>query len=208
MRRKTGLNKGNLYVISAPSGCGKGTILEAVLKNNKNIFYSVSATTRQPRDGEVDGVHYHFRTKEQFETLINENGMLEHASFCGNYYGTPRKQVEEKLDAGYDVILEIETKGAMQIRKNCPEAVLIFILPPSIAELRRRLNKRGTETEEVINKRVAEAEGEIRKACNYDYIMVNGALEDAIDDLEAIIRSVKLVKKNNINKINEVLDNA
>ena len=202
------MNKGILYVVSAPSGCGKGTILEAVLKNNPNIFYSVSATTRNAREGEKNGVNYYFHTKEEFEELINSNGMLEHACFCENYYGTPRKQVEEKLAQGKDVILEIETNGAMQIRKNCPEAVLIFILPPSVKELYRRLNKRGTESEDVIEKRVSQAEGEIKKAINYDYILVNGELQDAIDDFESIIRATKLTTNNNINKINEVLENA
>lgn len=202
------LNKGILYVVSAPSGCGKGTILETVLKNNPNIFYSVSATTRNPRVGEKDGVNYYFHTKDEFNELIKSNGMLEYASFCENYYGTPRKHVEEKIAEGKDVILEIETNGAMQIRKNCPEAVLIFILPPSVKELRRRLKKRGTESDEVIEKRVAQAEGEINKAKYYDYILVNGELQDAIDDLESIIRSTKLTRNKNINKINEVLENA
>lgn len=202
------LNKGILYVISAPAGCGKGTILEAVLKNNPNIFYSISVTTRNPREGEKHGVNYYFHTKQEFEKLIENKEMLEYASFCENYYGTPRKQVEEKLAEGKDVILEIETNGAMQIRKNFPDAVLIFILPPSIKELRRRLKKRGTESDEVIEKRVSKAGGEIKQAINYDYILVNGDLQDAIDDLESIIRATKLIKSRNINKINEVLENA
>ena len=162
----------------------------------------------QKIDYEKNGVNYYFHTKEEFEELINSNGMLEHACFCENYYGHPRKQVEEKLAQGKDVILEIETNGAMQIRKNCPEAVLIFILPPSVKELYRRLNKRGTESEDVIEKRVSQAEGEIKKAINYDYILVNGELQDAIDDFESIIRATKLTTNNNINKINEVLENA
>jgi guanylate kinase len=202
------MNKGVLYVVSAPSGCGKGTILETVLKNNKNIYYSVSATTRNPREGEVDGVNYFFHTREEFQKLIDNNGMLEYAVFCDNYYGTPRKQVEDKLHEGYDVILEIETNGAMQIKENFPDAVLIFILPPSFAELRRRLYKRRTESEEVIEKRLAEAKKEIEMAKNYDYIMVNGELEKAILDFEAIIKASKLINKKNLNKIEEVLKNA
>lgn len=202
------MNKGVLYVVSAPSGCGKGTILETVLKNNKNIYYSVSATTRNPREGEVDGVNYFFHTREEFQKLIDNNGMLEYAVFCDNYYGTPRKQVEEKLHEGYDVILEIETNGAMQIKENFPDAILIFILPPSFAELRRRLYKRRTESEEVIEKRLAEAKKEIEMAKNYDYIMVNGELEKAILDFEAIIKASKLINKKNLNKIEEVLKNA
>ncbi len=202
------MNRGTLYVISAPSGCGKGTILDCVLNNNKNIFYSVSATTRMPRDGEINGKNYYFYTKDEFESLINSNGMLEHASFCDNYYWTPKKQVEEKLEMGYDVILEIETNGAMQIKKNCPDAVLIFILPPSISELKRRLLKRGTETEDVINKRVSQAEREIKCAENYDYILINDELEEAIFNLEAIILASKLTINNNNVKIKEVLENA
>jgi len=202
------MNKGILYVISAPSGCGKGTILETVLKNNKNIYYSVSATTRSPREGEINGKSYYFQTREEFQKLIEENGMLEHAVFCDNYYGTPRKQVYEKLAQGFDVILEIETKGAMQIKKNCPDAVFIFILPPSITELHRRLNKRRTETDEIIEKRLSVAVEEIKCANKYDYIMINAELEKSILDLEAIISSTKLVKSRNTNKIDEVLNNA
>jgi len=202
------MSKGVLYVISAPSGCGKGTILEKVLKNNENIYYSVSATTRLPREGEIDGVNYYFHSKEEFKKLIDEDGMLEHAVFCDNYYGTPRKQVEEKLEQGFDVILEIETKGAMQIKKNCKDAIFIFILPPSLTELHRRLNKRRTESDAVIEKRLAVAVREIKLAHRYDYIMINEELEKAIVDLEAIIKSTKLSKKRNINKIDEVLNNA
>ena len=202
------MNSGVLYVVSAPSGCGKGTILETVLKNNKNIYYSVSATTRSPREGEKDGINYYFLSKEEFQKLIDNQGMLEHACFCDNFYGTPRKQVEEKLREGYDVILEIETNGAMQIKKNFPDAILIFILPPSVSELRRRLFKRRTETEEVIEKRLSEAKYEISLARNYDYIMINAELEKAISDFEAIIAASKLTNKKNSNKIEEVLNNA
>lgn len=202
------MNSGVLYVVSAPSGCGKGTILETVLKNNKNIYYSVSATTRSPREGEKDGINYYFLSKEEFQKLIDNNGMLEHACFCDNFYGTPRKQVEEKLREGFDVILEIETNGAMQIKKNFPDAILIFILPPSVSELRRRLFKRRTETEEVIEKRLSEAKNEISLAKKYDYIMINAELEKAISNFEAIIVASKLTKKKNSNKIEEVLNNA
>lgn len=202
------MNSGVLYVVSAPSGCGKGTILETVLKNNKNIFYSVSATTRSPREGEKDSINYYFLSKDEFQKLIDNNGMLEHACFCDNFYGTPRKQVEEKLREGYDVILEIETNGAMQIKKNFPDAISIFILPPSVSELRRRLFKRRTETEEVIEKRLSEAKNEISLAKNYDYIMINAELEKAIIDFEAIIVASKLTNKKNSNKIEEVLNNA
>ena len=202
------MSKGILYVVSAPSGCGKGTILDSVLRNNSNIYYSVSATTRFPREGEEDGKNYFFYSQDEFNKLIENDGMLEYASFCGNFYGTPRKQVEEKLEQGFDVILEIETNGAMQIKKNLPEAVMIFILPPSIGELRRRLFKRRTENEEVIEKRLAESKREILLASEYDYIMVNAELEKAISDFEAILTASKFSKNKNKNKINEVLNNA
>lgn len=202
------MNRGTLYVVSAPSGCGKGTILGEVFKKNKNVFYSVSATTRSAREGEADGVNYFFLTKEKFLELVNNDGMLEYAEFCGNMYGTPRKAVEDKLSEGFDVILEIETNGAKQIMQKMPEAVSIFILPPSIKELRRRLNKRGTETEEVIEKRVSEAEGEIMQAYCYDYVMMNGDLDEAVEDFMAIMKAVKLKKENNKNTIDEVLKNA
>ncbi len=202
------MNKGRLYVVSAPSGCGKGTILSEVLKNNDNLFYSVSATTRSPREGEADGVNYYFLSVEDFKREIDNGGMLEYAQFCGNYYGTPRKKVLEKLERGIDVILEIETNGAMQIKKAMSEAILIFILPPSVSELRRRLNKRNTEEQDIIDKRIDKAIGEIKKAYEYDYIMMNDKLEKAVEDFEAILSASKLTNKNNKNMIEEVLENA
>lgn len=201
------MNKGTLFIISGPSGCGKGTVLAEVLKKD-NIYYSVSATTRAPRPGEVDGVNYHFLSKDEFEKLIENNGVLEYANYCGNYYGTPKKPVEDMLAEGKNVILEIEVQGALKVMEKCPEAVSVFILPPSIKELRRRLHKRGTESEEVIEKRIGEAEGEIRKAVNYDYVMINGELEIAVSDLLSIINSQKLKKENSEYLIDEVLKNA
>lgn len=201
------MNKGLLIVVSGPSGCGKGTILAQILKND-NFYYSISATTRLPRDGETDGVNYHFLNKTEFEKLISNDGMLEYAAYCDNYYGTPRKQVEEMLNQGKDVILEIEVQGAMKIKKTCPEAVFIFILPPSIKELHRRLDKRGTEAEDIILKRISKATNEIEAAVNYDYIMVNGDLADAVSDLIAIITAEKLTNKRAKNRIDEVLNNA
>lgn len=202
------INKGKLYVVSAPSGCGKGTILSEVFKNNDNLFYSVSATTRGPREGEEDGVNYYFLSVEEFRKEIENGGMLEYAQFCDNYYGTPKQKVLEKLNQGIDVVLEIETNGAMQIKKAMNEAILIFILPPSVSELRRRLNKRGTEEQDIIDKRVNEAVDEIKKAHEYDYIMMNDELEKAVEDFEAILKASKLMNKNNKNMIEEVLKNA
>lgn len=191
------MNKGMLYVLSAPSGCGKGTVLSELFKRTDNVFYSVSATTRQPRDGEVDGVNYYFVTKERFLELVKSDGMLEYATFVDNYYGTPKAPIEKKLAEGKDVILEIETAGAMMVKAACPEAVLIFMLPPSIDVLTCRLEGRGTESEEVISKRVAQASREIRLAGNYDYVFVNDSISEAVDDLMMIMKSAKhLVKKN------------
>lgn len=201
------MNKGLLIVVSAPSGCGKGTILAEVLKNEE-YYYSVSATTRAPRPGEIDGVNYHFLSREKFEELIHNDGMLEYAEYCGNYYGTPKEKVFEKIDEGKNVILEIEVQGAMQIKKKCPQAVFVFIAPPSVGELRRRLKKRGTETDEVIEKRVSEAAHEISFASEYDYIVVNGELDDAIRDFETVIRAHKLKSENQKKLIDEVLENA
>ena len=199
-------NKGLLLVVSAPSGCGKGTILGEILKD-EGFYYSISATTRAPREGEQDGVNYHFITKEEFEQRIARGGMLEYAQYCGNYYGTPKNEVEQMREAGRDVILEIEVEGAMKVRSLCPDAVFLFIAPPSVEELRRRLNKRGTEAAEVIEERVAQASRELSYADRYDYIIVNGELEKAIDDFRTIVRAEKLRTKNG-NKIDEVLNHA
>lgn len=201
------MNKGSLFIISGPSGCGKGTVLAEVLKQD-NIFYSVSATTRSPRPGEVNGVNYFFLSKEEFEKLIGEGEMLEYASYCGNYYGTPKKPVEEMIAAGKNVILEIEVQGAAKVMSKCPEAASVFILPPSLEELKRRLHKRGTETEEVIERRISEASSEISHAKDYDYLIVNAELEKAVNDLLSIINSQSLKKENSEYLINEVLKNA
>ena len=199
-------NKGLLLVVSAPSGCGKGTILGEILKDD-SFYYSISATTRAPREGEQDGVNYHFITKEEFEQRIAQGGMLEYAQYCGNYYGTPKKEVEQMRDAGRDVILEIEVEGAMKVRALCPDAGFLFIAPPSVEELRRRLNKRGTEAAEVIEERVSQASRELSYANRYDYIIVNGELEKAIQDFRTVVRAEKLRTKNG-NKIDEVLNHA
>lgn len=201
------MSKGTLFIVSGPSGCGKGTVLAEILKQD-NVYYSVSATTRAPRPGEINGVNYHFLSKDEFEKLIENGGMLEYANYCGNYYGTPKKPVEDMLAEGKNVILEIEVQGALKVMEKCPEAVSVFILPPSLKELRRRLHKRGTETEEVIEKRIGEAAGEIRKAVNYDYVMINGELEIAVSNLLSIINSQKLKKENSEYLIDEVLENA
>ena len=200
-------NKGHMFVVSAPSGCGKGTILSEILKSD-DFYYSISATTRSPRNGEINGVNYNFISKDEFEKLIVENGMLEYAKYCDNYYGTPKKILEDKMNDGINVILEIEVQGAMKVKEVCPDAVFIFIVPPSISELERRLKKRGTESEEIIAKRISEAAGEIKKAVNYDYILVNAALEDAVADFKTIIKAESMKTAYSKNLIDEVLENA
>lgn len=193
-------NRGLLIIVSAPSGCGKGTILAEVLKD-KSYYFSVSATTRSPREGEINGVNYHFISKAEFEEIIEKDGMLEYATYCDNYYGTPKQQVEEMLDSGKNVLLEIEVQGAMQMREICPDGVFIFINPPSISELKRRLTKRGTESDKVINARVAQAKKEMKYANEYDYIIENDVLENAIEDFKTIVRAEELsTKRNKIEK--------
>lgn len=199
------MNRGTLFIISAPSGTGKGTIVSEILKSDPNIYFSVSATTRAPREGEKDGVNYFFITREEFLGLIETGGMLEHTEFCGNLYGTPKKAVYDKLDSGRDVLLEIETVGAMNVKAACPEAVSIFILPPSLYELRRRLEKRGTDSEEVISRRIAEARAEIEKSRLYDFVVMNDDLESAINDVKSVMSASKKLSKLNHDIIEGVL---
>ena len=201
------MNKGRLIVFSAPSGCGKGTMLEEILKDER-FAVSVSATTRAPREGEKDGVNYHFLTREDFEQRIADGKFIEHAEYCQNLYGTLASEVDGRLERGLNVILEIEPQGAMKIREKRPDAVFIFIVPPSIGELRRRLKKRGTETDEVIEERVSKAAWEISQAEKYDYVIVNDALEDAVSDFFAVIRGEQLKVDYSGDIIEEVLKNA
>lgn len=180
--------KGVLAVVSGPSGCGKGTVLGYVLKN-ENYGYSISATTRDPREGEQNGVHYFFISKEEFLARVENNKFLEHAEYCNNYYGTPRDYVEELLLQGKNVILEIETKGALMVKENAPEALLIFIAPPDMQTLENRLRGRGTEDEETVRRRLNKAAEEMKLIPKYDLCIVNGegkAEETAGQVMEAI----------------------
>lgn len=186
------MSKGLLIVFSAPSGGGKGTILDELKKQNENLKVSISATTRAPRDKDVNGVNYHFVTKEKFMEMLDNGEILEHAEFCGNYYGTPKGPVMELTEKGYDVVLEIEVQGGAQIKKLMPDCVSIFITPPSLEILEKRLRKRATEKEEDILKRLATAKSELKEAHNYDYVVVNDKLEDAVEDVKAIIKAEKL----------------
>lgn len=201
------MNKGLLFVVSAPSGCGKGTILNEILKDD-SFYYSISSTTRSPREGEINGVNYNFITKADFEKLISSGSMLEYAQYCENYYGTQKEMVEQKRLEGKNVILEIEVQGAMQVKQNCSDAILIFIMPPSLPELDRRLRKRGTEDDEVIAMRVSKAAEEIGHAHKYDYIIVNGELEKAIEDFKSVISAERHKAVYAEDFINEVLKNA
>lgn len=180
--------KGLLIILSGPSGAGKGTVVKKITEND-GYSLSISATTRKPREGEIDGVHYFFKTHEEFEGLIADKKMLEYASFCDEYYGTPADYVMQKLEEGKNVILEIEVQGALQVKEKFPEAVLIFLAPPDIHELKSRLVNRGTETEEKINKRVERAREEILLIDKYDYIVINGVVDDAVDDINKIVES-------------------
>lgn len=189
--------KGSLFVVSAPAGCGKDTILIEMFKRNDTAGYAVSATTRAPREGEVNGVHYHFLTREEFERKIAEKEVLEYTEYCGNYYGTLKKSVDDLLNAGKDAILKIEVEGAMNIKKMFPEARLVFILPPSWEILEKRLRDRGTETEDKIVERTKQARSEVAFAKNYDYLIVNDDLNFAVDDLLAILKAEKLRRDNN-----------
>ena len=202
------MNKGLLLVISAPSGGGKGTTLKELFAQDDNLRLSVSATTRGPRPGEEHGKQYYFLSRQEFETLIQEEKMLEHAEYVGNYYGTPREAVETWMGQGHDVVLEIEVKGGAQVKKLMPECVSIFILPPSMKVLEERLRGRGTEDEETVQKRLATAREEIPHAKDYDYIVYNDRLEDAVSDLQAIITAEKLKFSRNENSIERVLENA
>lgn len=179
--------KGQLLVVSGPSGVGKGTILAAVMEKNKNISFSVSATTRNPRPGEIDGEHYYFVKKEEFFEMVDAKEMLEYAEYSGNYYGTPKKAVEKKLAEGYDVALDIDIQGAFQIMEIFPDALFVFIVPPTIEELSRRLAKRGTEDAESVAKRLNAAKNELKQASKFNYIVVNNSLDEAITNVEAII---------------------
>ncbi len=200
--------KGILMVISGFSGAGKGTLVRALMQEYDQYALSVSMTTRAPREGERDGVEYFFTDREHFEETIRAEGLIEYASYCGNYYGTPRAYVEEQLSRGQNVILEIEIQGALKIKEKFPESVLIFVTPPSAAELKRRLLGRGTESTEVIGKRLARAVDESDGIEAYDYIVVNDKLETCVEEIHRLVdaaRRAPVRRKALIAKIREEL---
>ena len=201
--------KGLLVVISGPSGVGKGTVRQALFqREGHDLVYSVSMTTRKPRVGEENGREYYFVTEEEFKERISEGKFLEYTQFVGNYYGTPLDKVNEHLENGKEVVLEIEVDGAGQVRSKMPDGVFIFVAPPTMADLKKRLKRRGTESDEVINERFEKAKREIGLADLYDYIVVNDTVENAADKIMAIIRSEHAKTTRSLNGYKKLLEEA
>jgi len=199
------MNKGGVFIISGPSGSGKDTVMTELFKKMPELLFSISSITRAMRVGEREGEKYNFITRERFEDMLKNDRLLEHNEFVGNYYGTPREPVERAVANGQDMVIEVDVNGAAQIREKMPEAVSIFIMPPSFAELKRRLSGRGTESEELIQKRLTSALGEIKRAAEYDYIVVNEDITAAADDIMSVILSSRLKTDRQTKIIDEVL---
>ncbi len=200
------MSKGLLLVVSGPSGAGKGTVCRALMKQNPDICMSVSATTRKPRPGEVDGESYYFLDEDTFRAMIDKHEFIEWACFCQNYYGTPRKKVEELLEAGKDVILEIEVQGAMQVKSKFPEGVYIFVMPPSLEELERRLTGRGTEAPEVVKERLKTALWECSNIEKYNYILINDEVDSAVQRFASVIEAEKMRIERNGEWVSKTLE--
>ncbi|WP_413526820.1 guanylate kinase [Marinilactibacillus psychrotolerans] len=199
--------RGLLIVLSGPSGVGKGTVRKAIFDNYNNDFdYSVSMTTRKQREGEIDGIDYYFRTKEQFEYLIQKDGLLEYAEYVGNYYGTPLEYVNKTLDQGRDVFLEIEVQGALKVREKMPEGIFVFLSPPDLEELNSRIVNRGTDTQEMIEKRMTKAVEELKLIQYYDYVVENDTVNNAARKIRNIIESEHLKVTRNLKEFAEIIE--
>ncbi len=188
--------KGQLIVLSGPSGVGKSTVIAELMSQRDNIYFSVSYTTRAPRVGEQNGINYNFVSREEFEGMIQRGELLEHAEYVNHYYGTSLKLIQEKLEAGIDVLLDIEVQGAAKVRQRCPDAIFIFIIPPSFEELSRRLHRRNTDSEEVIQGRLEKAKVEFQQVQNYDYLVINDKVANAVAEIEAILVAAECQVKN------------
>ena len=202
------MENGILIILSGPSGSGKDTVLNKLVENRDDIKISVSMTTREKRQGEIDGTHYYFADREYFEKNISENKMLEYAEYAGNYYGTPKAPVDEMLSNGKAVILKIEVQGAEKIRSIYPDVISIFLMPPSMIVLEDRLRARKTEDEETINHRLVIAREEMKKAPDYDYVVVNDTVENAVAGIETIIKAERLKISRNKKMLSEVINNV
>ncbi|MFD2626354.1 guanylate kinase [Salibacterium salarium] len=198
--------KGILIVLSGPAGVGKGTVCNALREKNTGIEYSVSATTRDPRTGEKDGVNYFFKTKAEFEKMIENDRLLEWAKYVNNYYGTPIDPVLDTVNNGKDIILEIEVQGAKKVKERYPEGIFIFLMPPSLAELRARITERGTETEDLINKRMTVAQDELEMMENYDYVVENDQVEYAVERIRSIVTAEHCKRERLVEKYKQIVE--
>ena len=197
------MTRGKTFIVSGPSGVGKSTVLKALMEKRKNLYFSISATTREARPGEIDGVHYHFISVDDFRDWISRDEFLEYAEYVGNFYGTPKKYVDAAMDAGKDVILDIEIQGATQVHDLRPDVVRIFIAPPSWEELEHRLTARGTDSPEKVQKRLLRAKVELENAGHYDYFVINDTVDNAVAELRAIMLAEHCRPADRITQLNQ-----